>query len=219
MGSDPVDSVNEAQLQISNKVDDLDKNLSILATVVSEGLNSLEKQQRSEYELIRCQIAQQSESKFWKFLYVVIPVLLGFAIWALQIRTNQNIDAASKKLATRLALTEEFYKEKISVYEAADNQMVAVIDAFQDLRVEPNNVDRKKLTVDNLRKLSEMSKTNGLFMTREVSAALADVSFTGAGLDLLNGKPGASLVALTERVTRAEELMKHELPGQFDSLE
>ena len=98
----------------------LNREVSDARSSVLADLKNLTRQQRDEFNALHDQIKSQSESKLWKMLYVVLPVGLGVLIWWLQLGTNQNIDNTSKKLTTRLALTEEFYKKKLSVYENAD---------------------------------------------------------------------------------------------------
>jgi hypothetical protein len=166
--------------------------------------------------------SNRPESKMWKIAYVALPVVLttglGYFLSQKQADTNQKIDAAGRKLATRLALTEAFYKRKLAVYEEADKQMAAVVECFEDLRLNPSDSDQTTAAFDNVRKLSDISKINGLYMTKEVSEGLTDVAFTAADSPPLNGKPGSNLKIISEKVNEVESRMKKELEG-FGSLE
>ncbi len=177
----------------------------------------MDKRRKLDYENIITHIRSQSESKLWKVAYVVLPVILGFVIWRLQVNTNQAIDHTSKKLATRLALTEEFYKKKLAVYEDADKQMAGIMEGLKDLRLDPKDSNMRRLAADNVRKLSELSKTNGLFLKKDVSDGLLDVAFLAAGM--IDDQSAAKLQPLTDKIISVEKTMTEELQGQMGPLD
>jgi hypothetical protein len=180
-------------------------------TDVSRDLAQVDRRQHGDVDRISDLIRQQAESKTWKIALVAIPVLLTVGL-------GFFVDASGKRLATRLALTQEFYKRKLSVYEEADKQMAAVIGCLEDLRLNPDDSAQTTAAFDNVRKLSDVSKTNGLYMTKEVSEGLNDVSFTVADSPPLNGKPGSNLKTITDKADKVEAQMKKELEG-FGSLD
>jgi spermidine/putrescine-binding protein len=140
----------------------------------------------------------------------VLTAGLGFFI-------SKKQDEASKKLATRLAVTEAFYKRKLAVYEDADKQMVAVVGCLEDLRLSPSDA-QLTTAFDNVRKLTDTAKTNGLYLTQDVADGLVDVAFTASNSPPLNGTQGNNLKTVTEKVGKVESQMKKELEG-FGSLE
>jgi hypothetical protein len=156
-------------------------------------------------------ISGKNEGKGFQTLLVILPsvltVLLGIIVWRLQIDTNQQIDTNGKKIATGLALRAESYKKKLAVYEDADSQMAALVSVMEDLRFDPKNGRKLKRAADTEAKLSEMSKVNGLYITKEVSQGLESVAFTAATMPL----SGNSVQALTDQVGAVELQMKKEL--------
>jgi len=169
--------------------------------------------------VILAKIDEQHESKTFKILLVALPaaltVLLGFVVWGLQISTTKQIDTSGKKLATGLALRAEYYKKKLGVYEDADKQMATLVSVMEDLRLDPKDSAKLKLAADTQAKLSEMSKVNGLYVSKEVSDGLKGVAFTAATTPLTGTMPAPSLQTLTDQVSAAEQLMKKELEGDF----
>src|SRR5436853_5408724 len=91
-------------------------------------LGRLDTRQQADTDRVLDQIRNQAESRFWKIVYVALPVLLTAGLGAF---ISYKQDATSKKLATRLALTEAFYKRKLAVYEDADKQMAAVVGCLE----------------------------------------------------------------------------------------
>jgi hypothetical protein len=180
---------------------------------VKTDLEGLSTRHQTDFDSIRTQIREQKESKLSKFGSWVIPVLLtaaaGFFVWFMQISTNQRIDEASKKLATRLSVTEAFQKKKLSVYEEANTRMVMLMGNLEDLRLNPNDFTQKTAAFDNVRKLTDMSK-NSFYMTDDVAKGLSDLAFTIATSRPLNGQPGNNLKAVTDMVQRVEAQMKKE---------
>jgi len=191
--------------------------MSTSVSSVVASIESMEVRRQADYSKIIDQIESHSESKFWKVTYVILPVVLGFVIWGLQLSTNQKIDSTSKKLATRLALTEAFYKKKLTVYEDADKQMAGIMEALKVLKLDPSDSRVRKLVTDNVRGLSELSKTNGLFLTKDVSGGLAEVAFMAAGMT--NSQPAIKLQPLTDKIASVEKVMTDELQGQMGSLD
>lgn len=194
-------------MRLETKIDNLKSDVDGLST-----------RHQTDIESVRTQIREQKESKLSKFGSWVIPVLLtaiaGYFVWHMQIKTNQQIDEASRKLATRLSVTEAFQKKKLSVYEDANAQIVKVVGNLEDLGLHPNNVNQKTAAFDNVRKLTDMSKNN-FYMTDDVARGLSDLAFTIATSRPLNGQTGNNLKAVTDMVQKVEVQMKKEFHG-FD---
>jgi hypothetical protein len=215
---DPVqEAIARVHLDISRELASLHQEFTDSRMSIATDLRGLESRQRADSDRILDQVKQQTESKLWKIAYIALPVLLGFVVWALQLNTNQKIDSTGKKLAARLALTEEFYKKKLGIYEDADKQMATIVETLKDLGADPGDLALRVLAVDNVRKLSDLSRTNKLFLSEDVSEALADVAFSAAGMT--NPHPTSETQMLSEKVADAEEIMTEELQGQMDSLD
>ena len=215
---DPLQEATESiQRQILNRLASLRDEMSASALSAVASIQSMEIHREADYVKIIDQIKSQSESKIWKVTYVILPVVLGFIVWGLQLKTNQKIDSTGKRLATRLALTEAFYKKKLAVYEDADKQMAGIMEVLKDLSLDPSDSNMRKLAADNVRKLSELTKTSGLFLTKDVSEGLAEVAFMAAGMT--NSQPAVKLQPLTDKIKSVEKAMTDELQGQMGSLD
>jgi hypothetical protein len=210
-------AISKAQIDISRDVANLQKQLSDSTLLMSSGITNLEKQQRFEAQRVIDQVKLQAESKLLKATYIALPVVLGFVVWILQLGTNQKIDSTSKKLATRLALTEEFYKRKLTIYEELEKQMAGLAEAMKDLEADPANASSRMLVIDDVRKLSDTAKTSRLFLGEGVSEGLSDVTIMAAGM--ANPQPVARLQDLSDRIADLEDAMTKELQGQMGSLD
>lgn len=215
---DPLQEATESiQRQILNRLASLRDEMSASASSAVASIQSMEMRREADSTKIIDQIKSQSESKIWKVTYVILPVVLGFIVWGLQLKTNQKIDSTGKRLATRLALTEAFYKKKLAVYEDADKQVAGIMEVLKDLSLDPSDSNMRKLAADNVRKLSELTKTSGLFLRKDVSEGLAEVAFMAAGMT--NSQPAVELQPLTDKIKSVEKAMTDELQGQMGSLD
>lgn len=186
-----------------------------LSKAVEELKREIATQVHQARDTITAKIAATTESTFWKMAPVVLPVLLGALIWWLQLGTNQRIDAAGKELSAKLALREEFYKRKFTVYEDAHKQMIAVLGAAEALRIEPASAQKRADLADSLLRLYEVAGTNGLYMSKDVADGLMDIWVTGTGVRELNATGTTSISKMSQEIARVEELMKRELEGQI----
>lgn len=212
-------SIASAETKILSQLVNQHQQILVANSTLNTQVAEVVKDQHDATAEIRRQIQEHAESKLWKILYIVIPVLLGFFVWVLQLRTNERIDSESKKLAARLALTEEFYKKKLGVYEDVDRQMVIIVGALNDLRLDPNSGEQRAGAADSVRKLSEISKMNDLYISKPITEAISDVSYAAVGCLQGGGKPPTGMQPLQNKVGQAEQLMKGELQGQLGSLD
>lgn len=187
----------------------------VLGKAVQDLKNEITTQVQQARDVITARIAATTESKFWKIAPVVLPVLLGVLIWWVQLGTNQRIDAAGKELSAKLALREEFYKRKFTVYEDAHRQMIEVLAAVEALRIEPSNAQKRADLADSLLKLYDVARTNGLYMSKDVADGLLDIWSTGTDVHELNNTGTTDISRMTQEIARVENLMKRELEGQI----
>jgi hypothetical protein len=215
---DPLKEAGESiEHEILNRLARLRNEMLASVSSADASIQSMEVRRQADYAKIIDQIKSQSESKVWKVAYIVLPVVLGFVVWGLQLNTNQKIDSTGKKLATRLALTEAFYKKKLTVYEDAYEQMAGIMEALRDLSPDRSDSNMRKVATDKVRKLSELTKTNGLFLTKDVSEGLTEVAFTAAGMT--NPQAADKLQTLAEKIESVEKVMTDEVQGQMGPLD
>lgn len=203
-------AINHSESTISRELIGARKDIADSRSLLSAEMSRMSQTEDDHFSRILEQVKLQSESKIIKAFYVALPVLLGFLVWALQLKTNQKIDSTSKELATRLALTEEYYKKQLSIYEDADGKMASIVEELRDMRVDPS---RRAVAADDVRNLSELVKTKKIFFSAEVHDALEDVAFTAAGLT--DPHPTSTAQILAEKVAGAENLMMAELEGKM----
>ncbi len=203
--------------EITNAINDLgarqqiDKNEILRALGTQRGvIDDLRTNQQSNKSEILGEVRKQreGEGKVFKFVLAALPVLLtvalGYWVWHLQIGTNQQIDTKGKEVATALALRAESYKRKVAVYEDADKQMAALVSVMEDLLYDSKNPRKLKLAADTEAKLSEMSKVNGLYITKPVSDGLSNVAYAAATMP-------TDVKGLIDKVDNVEQDMKKEL--------
>jgi hypothetical protein len=158
---------------------------------------------------------KEKDRKPWQLFVATVPVvataLLGLFVWWLQLGTNRQIDRSSKQLSTRLALTEEFYKRRFTIYDGADKQMIQLLAAVRNLDRNPNDADKKKEAVILLTRLNVSSRTNGLYMTADVSNGLLEVWSTATKLPQLNRDGKQTIDDLSRDIAAVEAQMKKEL--------
>jgi hypothetical protein len=122
------------------------------------------------------------EEKGWGgyMVKVVLPIILtaalGLTVWYFEnrIQTNadknnqeiqQKVDENNRLLSTRLALTEEFYKQKLGKYKEVGTviaQLRQALDRYDDLEVYP---EIGKQASDNTEALREMKESDFLFFS------------------------------------------------------
>jgi hypothetical protein len=187
---------------------ELSSDKTSLVTEITNAITDLRTNQQSDKNEIVGEVRKQGEGKVFKFVLAVLPVLLtaalGYWVWRLQIGTNQQIDTNGKEVATALALRAESYKRKVAVYEDADKQMAALVSVMEDLLHDSKNLRKLKLAADTEAKLSEMSKVNGLYITRPVSDGLSNVAYAAATMP-------TDVKGLIDKVYNVEQDMKKEL--------
>src|SRR5437016_11396339 len=84
---------------------------------------------------------KQDETRKWQIFIVILTPLatavLGGLVWLWQSQLQQHIDEQTRELTTRLALTEEFYRRKLTVYEKVHQQTTDLTNALNDVRFNP----------------------------------------------------------------------------------
>jgi hypothetical protein len=151
----------------------------------------------------------------WQLGMALLPVvatsLLGLLVFYLQKDTNANIDRASKLLSTRLALSQQFYQQRFTIYADADRRMIRLLAAVNNLDRNPGDVAKKKEAADLLFQLYGSSRTNCFYMTPEVSKGLAGVWSIATQLPQLMSGGTGQIGELDTAITAVEGQMRKEL--------
>lgn len=190
-------------------------------------ISDLERHLRDKIEgdtrSVLAKVEETKESKFFKVALALSPVLatafLGWLVWEAQLSANEKIENNSKQLASRLVLTEEFYKRKFDVYQDAYKKMLRLLAAVKNLELNRQDANGNKEAVTCLNELYLSSQTNGLYMTDEVSKGLQEVWNTALTLPQFDPTANGNTGALKAKITEVEKLMQNELVGNIAPLQ
>jgi hypothetical protein len=117
----------------------------------------------------------------WEILKVLVPTafttLFGLYIWNVQTEIKNKVDRNSQMLQTRLALSEEFYKRKLDVYQDACKRVASVKEALDQASTDDMKTETE--AIDRLAELDRFNKTNTLYMSDELEKGLSDLWSSG----------------------------------------
>ena len=134
----------------------------------------------------------------------LITALIGFGIWNTQKDIEQKVEKNNRMIQTRLALSEEFYKRRLTVYEATCKEVATVKDALDQAQLDTGKA------ADSLASLDKFRRSNALYISDNLENSLSDL--WGAGIDLMmNAEDDAVKQRIAERIARAHVHMKDEL--------
>jgi len=89
----------------------------------------------------------KKDSHLWQIVLAIIPIVLtvGLGWWVTRAQTEivRRIDDQKQDLTTRLALTQEYQKRKLDVYQACAKSMSILADSLQPLRMDPKETLNK----------------------------------------------------------------------------
>jgi hypothetical protein len=167
---------------------------------------------------------ESKDPKGWQLSMALFPVLatalLGLLVFYLQKGTNEKIDRASKLLSTRLALSQQFYQQRFTVYQNADRLMVLLLASVNNLDRNPDDLEKKKEAADVLVQLYGSSRTNSFYMTPETSRGLAQVWSIGIQLPQLMKDGGTGQISdLDAAIAVVEAQMRKELLVNIESVD
>jgi len=166
---------------------------------------------------------EAKDPKGWQLAMALVPTiataLLGLLVFRLQIDTNKKIDRAGKQLSTRLALSQQFYQQRFTIYDATDKRMVQLLAAVRNLDRNPNDTEKKKQAAILLTQLNVSSRTNSFYMTKNVSGGLAKVWLIATELPQLNNGGTKQIEDLDVAIKTVEEQMRKELLVNIEPVE
>jgi len=148
----------------------------------------------------------------WKLLVIVLPILLttglGYFNFKLQSRTNLQLDRASRELQTRLSLTQDYYRERLTIYKGIHETLVGMREKAQRAVAEPLASTGLEASVTEF---NHSYAANSIFLTQDLLASL-DGLWRNSANSAMN--PPLSRPALKEIVAGASEveaLMRRDL--------
>ena len=155
---------------------------------------------------------KQDETRKWQIFIVILTPLatavLGGLVWLWQSQLQQHIDEQTRELTTRLALTEEFYRRKLTVYEKVHQQTTDLTNALNDVRFNPAS---KKLAIDSVHTLYVSYSNDTLYLSEALVNDLANLVDLSAHLPALDSNGKTTMQEVGERLSSIEREMKSDL--------
>jgi hypothetical protein len=100
------------------------------------------------------------------FVQACLTAILGLVVWQLQVSVTRKIEDAKAMLSARLALSQEFFKQRISVYTQLHTLALALRDA--DIQVRAASELRHSLLVKGSKQLYDYYTANSLYVSPEL---------------------------------------------------
>lgn len=202
--------VDEVCLQTENAISNSEQ--KILAGIQAAVANAVE----TKYKVVIAQLGTDSKNKdkvrTWEVFTIILPILLtiglGYWVFLLQKDVEGKMDEQKQDLTTRLALTQEYQKRKVAVYELCAKDMSMLVEGLELLRIDPAD---QKQSSDSVHDLYECAINNPLYITKQLSEDLSVVR-SDAITALQAARSGSMNVGAVEHdIDAAEEQMKEEL--------
>jgi len=100
----------------------------------------------------------------------VVTTVFGFLIWNAQSHVQQSVDTGNQMLQTQMAMKEEFYKRRLSIYEEACKNVAGVKSALDKAGAAPANETE---AMNKLEELDKLNKSNALYWSEDLEKRLA----------------------------------------------
>jgi hypothetical protein len=117
----------------------------------------------------------KEESRIWKLIAVVLPIaltsLFSLFVYRVQAGIADRVDRESKALQARLSLTQDYYKERLRIYQAIHQSVVGVKDKA-DTAVGPTAEAALDSSVEAL---YHSYANNSIFLTKELEDRLTEL--------------------------------------------
>jgi len=145
--------------------------------------------------------AKKGESKAWKALALLLPVVLTALL-------GMYVDRRIEGLKSRLDLTTDFYKKKLEIYENNHKQIVRLIEALHNAQVDPTS---KGTAIESLHTLNQGYTTDSLYMSNDLLKKLRDLYKAGVDMPAVRPSGKGNIASLMTKVSDVEEQMKKDL--------
>jgi hypothetical protein len=113
----------------------------------------------------------------------VVTAVFGFFIWNAQTGIQQTVNSSNQILQTQMALKEEFYKRRLTIYEEACRNVAGVRFALDQAGAAPENETQ---AMNKLAELDKLNKSNALYWSDDLEKRLS--TFWSLGVDKLRYK-------------------------------
>ena len=154
----------------------------------------------------------KQDPRSWRLVSVVLPIVLTslFSLFVYRVQSSMadKVDRDSKALQARLSLTQDYYRERLRIYQIIHATVSQVREKAQTLR--GASVDEAGLDT-SVSALYHSYANNSIFLTRDLEQRLRDL--WAHSLTILRGDKVSKADAekIVEGITRIEEQMRRDL--------
>ncbi|HMA29989.1 MAG TPA: hypothetical protein VKS23_09000 [Thermoanaerobaculia bacterium] len=154
----------------------------------------------------------KQDPRSWRLVSVVLPIVLTslFSLFVYRIQSSMadKVDRDSKALQARLSLTQDYYRERLRIYQIIHATVSQVREKAQTIR--GASVDEAGLD-NSVSALYRSYANNSIFLTRDLEQRLRDL--WAHSLTVLRGDrvSKADAEKIVEGITGIEEQMRRDL--------
>lgn len=158
----------------------------------------------------------KDDSRRWKIFMAVLPVVLtavfgGWVTWRVAIGQKdleRKLDEQKQELTARLALTQEYQKRRVTVYEGCAKNMSDLLQGLEVLRIDSRDANAVSA---NVHSLYLCARDNSLYVSKEVADQLGKVR--SDAIDVIQAAKNGSinLRAVEGDIDAADKRMREEL--------
>jgi hypothetical protein len=148
----------------------------------------------------------------WRLVSVVLPIVLtslfSLFVYRFQSGIADKVDRDSKALQARLSLTQDYYRERLRIYQVIHATVSQVREKAQTVRGAP--VDEAALDT-SVSALYRSYANNSIFLSRDLEQRLRDL--WALSLSILRGEhvSKADVEKIVEGIARIEAQMRRDL--------
>src|SRR5512143_373219 len=154
----------------------------------------------------------KQDPRSWRLVSVVLPIVLTslFSLFVYRVQSSiaDKVDRDSKALQARLSLTQDYYRERLRIYQAIHATVSQVREKAQTVR--GASVDEAALDT-SVSALYRSYANNSIFLSRDLEQRLRDL--WAHSLSILRGDrvSKADAEKIVEGIARIEEQMRRDL--------
>ena len=154
----------------------------------------------------------KQDPRSWRLLSVVLPIVLTslFSLFVYRVQSGMadKLDRESKALQARLSLTQDYYRERLRIYQAIFETVSHVREKTQTLR--GASVDEAGLD-NSVSALYRSYADNSIFLTKDLQARLREL--WSVSLTAIRGErvSKADVEKIVAGIARIEEQMRRDL--------
>jgi hypothetical protein len=154
----------------------------------------------------------KQDPRSWRLVSVVLPIVLTslFSLFVYRVQSSMadKVDRDSKALQARLSLTQDYYRERLRIYQAIHATVSQVREKAQTVRGAP--VDEAALDT-SVSALYRSYANNSIFLSRDLDQRLREL--WAHSLSILRGDKvsKADVEKIVEGIARIEAQMRRDL--------